>query len=104
MHGPPGRPGNFPIRNVVTSGLSLGTVVVEASVTSGAKSQARRALEHGKHLFLLESLVRQEEWARRYAEHPAATVVADAAQITAVLGPEEAESRVLPGFEGSGAG
>jgi DNA processing protein len=63
----------------------LSTVVVEASATSGAKSQARRALEHGKHLFLLESLVRQEEWARRYADHPAATVIADAAQITAVL-------------------
>ena len=35
---------NFPIRNIVTSGLGQGTVVIEASATSGAKMQARLAL------------------------------------------------------------
>ncbi len=47
----PGRD-TFPRRNVVTSGLSQGTVVIEASQTSGAKMQARLALEH-EEVFLV---------------------------------------------------
>lgn len=53
---PPGKD-TFPRRNVVTSGLSQGTVVIEASRTSGAKMQARLALEHGKKVFLVKKLV-----------------------------------------------
>ena len=66
---------SFPMRNVVMSGMAVGTVVVEASSTSGAKMQARLALDHGKRLFLVESLVMHEKWARDYAERPGATVV-----------------------------
>lgn len=58
----------FPRRNVVTSGISQGTVVIEASRTSGAKMQARLALQHGKMAFLVESLVTDQEWARQYLE------------------------------------
>jgi len=81
---PPAR-WSFPMRNVVMSGLAVGTVVVEASSTSGAKMQARLALEHGKRLFLVESLVMREEWAKRYAEHPAATVVQSVDDVVDVL-------------------
>ena len=63
--GSPPRGSNFPLRNVVTSGIAIGTVVIEASSTSGAKMQARLALEHGKCLFLVRSLVMHEEWAQR---------------------------------------
>jgi DNA processing protein len=58
----------FPKRNVVMSGLSLATVVVEASETSGARTQARIALEHGRSVFLPSSLVAEHEWARQYVE------------------------------------
>jgi DNA processing protein len=58
----------FPKRNVVMSGLSLATVVVEASVTSGARMQARVALQHGRTVFLLKSLVEEHKWARQYVE------------------------------------
>jgi DNA processing protein len=68
---------SFPMRNVVMSGLALGTVVIEASHTSGAKMQARFALEHGRPVFLLESLL-EHEWARDYAERPGAHVVGGA--------------------------
>lgn len=68
---------SFPMRNVVMSGLALGTVVIEASHTSGAKMQARFALEHGRPVFLLESLL-EHEWARECAERPGAHVVAGA--------------------------
>lgn len=57
---------SFPMRNAVMSGISQGTAVIEASATSGAKMQARIALEQGKRAFLTASLVTREEWAQRY--------------------------------------
>lgn len=76
---------SFPMRNVVMSGMAVGTVVVEASSTSGAKMQARLCLEHGKRLFLLRDLVTREEWATKYAERAGATVVDSASDIVDVL-------------------
>jgi DNA processing protein len=71
---------SFPMRNIVMSGLSQATVVIEASHASGAKMQARFALEHGRPVFLLESLL-EHEWAREYAERPGAHVVENAADV-----------------------
>ena len=76
----PGRD-TFPRRNVVTSGLSQGTVVIEASSTSGAKMQARLALEHGKKVFLLRSLVTDQTWARTYVEERGAIAVGDVEEV-----------------------
>jgi DNA processing protein len=86
--GAPPRGSNFPLRNVVTSGVAIGTVVIEASSTSGAKMQARLALEHGKRLFLVESLVLQEEWAQRYKSRRGATVVTGVDDVVAALDAE----------------
>jgi DNA processing protein len=66
---------NFPRRNVVTSGMGQGTVVIEATSTSGAKMQARLALDHGKQVFLLSDLVTSQPWARRYIEKRGAVEV-----------------------------
>lgn len=71
---------SFPMRNIVMSGLSQATVVIEASHTSGAKMQARFALEHGRPVFLLGSLL-EHEWAREYAERPGAHVIENAADV-----------------------
>jgi DNA processing protein len=71
----PGRD-TFPRRNVVTSGLGQGTVVIEAPGTSGAKMQARLALEHGKKVFLLRSLVAAQKWAQTYVQTRGAVEVA----------------------------
>ncbi|MEX2420477.1 MAG: DNA-processing protein DprA, partial [Actinomycetota bacterium] len=81
----PPRQDNFRLRNRTMSGLALGTVVVEASDNSGARMQARIALQHGKRVFLHRRLVLHEAWARRSAEHPGATVVEDAAEVLDVL-------------------
>jgi len=70
----------FPMRNVVMSGLARATVVIEASQTSGARMQARFALEHGRTVFLLASLL-EHVWAREHAERPGTYVVEDAGEI-----------------------
>ncbi|WKW12644.1 DNA-processing protein DprA [Pseudogemmatithrix spongiicola] len=68
---PPGtvtRPWHFLRRNRTMSGLTLATVVIEASETSGAKSQAFAALEHGRPVFLPQSLTEQHAWAKSLVE------------------------------------
>jgi DNA processing protein len=89
----PPRTDTFPRRNIVMSGMGQGTVVVEASATSGAKMQARYALEHGKRVFLLSSLVRERPWAQKYLER-GAIEVADVDDIVRLLqSPEAVQAR-----------
>jgi len=80
----------FPRRNVVTSGISQGTVVIEASSTSGAKMQARLALEHGKKVFLVQSLVTDQLWASKYVSERGAIEVAQVEDVIRQLRPAAA--------------
>ena len=66
----------FPVRNITTSGLSLGTIVIEAGATSGARMQAEAALAHGKRVFLVKQLTGQG-WAQEMAKNPQVTVASD---------------------------
>ncbi len=88
---PPSRR-SFPMRNAVISGITLATVVVEASDTSGARMQARLARAQGRPVFLLASLVERQAWAREYAARAGTHVVRSPTEITTVI-----DRLILPG-------
>jgi DNA processing protein len=64
----------FPMRNAVMSGYAAATVVVEAAYRSGARMQARLALEHGRPVVLPQELL-VHDWAVEYAKRPGVHVV-----------------------------
>jgi DNA processing protein len=75
---------SFPRRNAVMSGLALGTVVVEASLRSGARLQTRLALAHGRPVFLLRPLLDQP-WARELTQRPGVYVIDEPEQIAQTI-------------------
>lgn len=74
----------FPQRNRTMTGLCEGTVVIEASATSGARYQAEYTMEQGRPLFLVRSQIKRFDWARDAAESYEKAILVD--HVTDVLG------------------
>jgi DNA processing protein len=74
----------FPMRNAVMSGVSRGSLIVEASQRSGARVQARQALAHGRPVLLHKRLLEQA-WARELAGRAGVWVVGSAGDVIGIL-------------------
>lgn len=61
---------NFLMRNAVMSGYGRATVVVEAGEQSGARAQARMAVEHGRPVILTDQVVTANDWAKILVNRP----------------------------------
>jgi DNA processing protein len=74
------------------SGYGLATVVVEAGEHSGARAQARIAVEHGRPVILTDLVVQRNEWARVLVTRPGVYVADSLDTVTAIVGTLIADS------------
>jgi len=77
----PPQPHNFIMRNAVMSGYGRATVVVQAGENSGARAQARMAVEHGRPVILTDQVVADTEWAKRLLGRPGVHVAASLSEV-----------------------
>lgn len=80
---PPTR-NSFPARNALMSGLTLGSVIVEAGEHSGTRIQARHALAQGRTVVLMQPTLRSQ-WAQELAGQPGVVVAEDASDVVDVF-------------------
>lgn len=86
--------GNFPTRNRIISGMSLGVLLVEAAVPSGALITANDAIEQGKEIFAIPGRVDSPTSAgtNKLIREQCASLVTD---LDDILGPLEEVGRKM---------
>jgi DNA processing protein len=76
---------SFPLRNAVMSAYGLATVVVEAGETSGARIQARLAVEHGRPVILTQTVAAATTWGQALVGRPGVHVADTPAQVIDIV-------------------
>lgn len=86
---------NFLMRNATMSGYGLATVVIDADEHSGARAQARMAVEHGRPVILTDLVVAATEWGAALVGRPGVHVVSSTREVVDVVqGLASAPSRI----------
>jgi DNA processing protein len=76
---------NFLMRNATMSGYGIATVVVEAGEHSGARAQARMAVEHGRPVILFSLIVDQTQWGKVLVGRPGVSVASTISEAIGIV-------------------
>lgn len=76
---------SFPMRNATMSGLGVASVVVEAGEHSGARIQARVAVEHGRPVILTSLVVERTQWGRAMCDRPGVFVASSIVEVMRIV-------------------
>lgn len=82
-------------RNATMSGMGLATIVIEAGENSGARAQARLAMQHGRPVILTDVVAKSTAWGRALGDgsRPNVYVVSSLGEATAAIDRIRALSR-----------
>ena len=76
---------NFLMRNATMSGYGIATVVIEAGEHSGARAQARMAVEHGRPVILTDAVLARNDWAKALLGRPGVHIASSTADVVRVV-------------------